>query len=86
MTSAYFTVAYLVQDCEGLIDKNSKITYKGFSSRTWCGDIMKSDEELMVGDSLVLGQDIYKPNPDCVENAHLDVVAYGEWFRADLAQ
>ena len=69
-----------------LIDKNSKITYKGFSSRTWCGDIMKSDEEMMVGDSLVLDQDIYKSNPDCAENAHTDVSACGEWFRADLAQ
>ena len=47
---------------------------------------MKSDEELMVGDSLVLDQDIYKSNPDCAENAHTDVSACGEWFRADLAQ
>jgi hypothetical protein len=63
VTSAYLTVAFFVQDCEGLIDRNSQITYKGFSSRTWCGDIMKSDEEMMVGDSLVLVQDIYKLVP-----------------------
>ena len=63
VTSAYLTVAFFVQDCEGLIDKNSKITYKGFSSRTWCGDVWKTPDEMSVGDSLVLDQDIYKLVP-----------------------
>lgn len=83
-TNAYFPVAFLVQDCEGLIDRNSQITYKGFTSRTWCGDIMKSNDELRAEDSLGLEQSLYKPNPNCAANAHTDVNAYGEWFRADL--
>lgn len=86
VTSAYLTVAFFVQDCEGLIDKNSKITYKGFSNRTWCGDVWKTPDEMSVGDSLNLNRSRYKPNPDCAENAHTDVSACGEWFRADLAQ
>ena len=85
-TNAYFPVAYLVQDCEGLIDRNAQITHKGFTSRTWCGDIMKSNEELMAGDSLGQDQSFYKPNPNCAANAHTDVSAYGEWFRADLVK
>ena len=86
VTNAYFAVGFLVQDCEGLIDKNSKITHKGFTSRTWCGDIMKSIDEMKVGDSLDLNQSLYKPNPDCDANAHTDVRAYGEWFRANLLE
>jgi hypothetical protein len=86
VTCAFFPVAFLVQDCEGLIDRNSQITYKGFTSRTWCGDTKKTRDELMVGDSLDLNQSRYKPNPNCTENAHTDVSAYGEWFRADLAE
>ena len=85
-TCMYFTVGFLVQDCEGLIDRNSQITYKGFSSRTWCGDVWKTPDEMSVGDSLNLNRSRYKPNPDCTENAHTEVLAYGEWFRADLAQ
>ena len=85
-TCAYFTIGYLVQDCEGLIDRNSQITYKGFTSRTWCGDVWKTPDEMSAGDSLDLNQSRYKPNPNCTENAHTDVSAYGEWFRADLAE
>ena len=85
-TCMYFTVGFLVQDCEGLIDRNSQITYKGFSSRTWCGDVWKTPDEMNVGDSLNLNRSRYKPNPNCAENAHTDVSAYGEWFRGDLAQ
>ncbi len=85
-TCMYFTVGFLVQDCEGLIDRNSQITYKSFTSRTWCGDVWKTPDELRAGDSLDLNRSRYKPNPDCAENAHTDVSAYGEWYRADLLQ
>lgn len=86
VTNAYFPVAFLVQDCEGLMDENSQITHKVFISRTWCGDLMKTREEMMVGGPLDLNQGYTKPNPDCAENAHTDVSAYGEWYRADLVQ
>ena len=86
VTNAYFPVAFLVQDCEGLIDRNSEITHKSFISRTWCGDLMKSREEMMVGGPLDLNQGYTKPNPDCAANAHTDANAYGEWFRTDLLQ
>lgn len=85
-TCMYFTVGFLVQDCEGLIDRNSQITYKSFTSRTWCGDVWKTPDELRAGDSLDLNRSRYKPNLDCAENAHTDVSAYGEWYRADLLQ
>lgn len=86
VTNAYFPVAFLVQDCEGLIDRNSEITHKGFTSRIWCGDDMETFDELLVGDSLDLNQGYTKPNPDCAANAHTDASAYGEWYRADLLQ
>lgn len=34
-SAAYFTVAFLVKDCDGLIDENAKISYKTFTSETW---------------------------------------------------
>ena len=86
VTNAYFPVGFLVQDCEGLIDRNSEITHKSFISRTWCGDLMKTREEMMVGGPLDLNQGYTKPNPDCAANAHTDANAYDEWFRTDLLQ
>ena len=35
-TNAYFPVAFLVQDCDGLIDENSTVTSKVYTSKTWC--------------------------------------------------
>lgn len=34
-TNAYFPVAFLVQDCDGLIDVNSTVTSKLYTSNTW---------------------------------------------------
>ena len=34
-TNAYFPVAFLVQDCDGLIDENSTVTSKVYTSNTW---------------------------------------------------
>ena len=34
-TNAYFPVAFLVQDCEGLIDENSTVTSKVYTSNSW---------------------------------------------------
>ena len=34
-TNAYFPIAFLVQDCDGLIDENSTVTSKVYTSNTW---------------------------------------------------
>ena len=34
-TNAYFPVAFLVQDCDGLIDENMTVTSKVYTSNTW---------------------------------------------------
>ena len=34
-TNAYFPVAFLVQDCDGLIDENTTVTSKVYTSNTW---------------------------------------------------
>ena len=34
-TNAYFPIAFLVQDCDGLIDVNSTVTSKVYTSNTW---------------------------------------------------
>ena len=74
-TNAYFPVAFLVQDCEGLIDENSTVTSKLYTSKTWCNPKkMSSDYKEIV------------PNPDCKVGANTYVSAYGEWIRADLRQ
>ena len=74
LTSNYFPVAFLVQDCEGLIDENSEITHKSFTSRTWCTNKrlrMISDKE-------------DKHDSICNENAHTDASTYGEWYNSNL--
>ncbi|MBQ7079161.1 MAG: hypothetical protein IJM92_05720 [Fibrobacter sp.] len=72
-TNAYFPVAFLVQDCDGLIDENSTVTSKVYTSKTWCNpEKMASDYKEIVS------------NPDCKVGASTYVSAYGEWIRADL--
>jgi len=34
-TNAYFPIAFLVQDCDGLIDENTTVTSKVYTSNTW---------------------------------------------------
>lgn len=34
-TAVFFTVAFLVKDCDGLIDENATISHKSFTSNTW---------------------------------------------------
>ena len=34
-TAAYFPIAFLVEDCDGLIDEKATISYKTFTSETW---------------------------------------------------
>ncbi len=72
-TNAYFPVAFLVQDCDGLIDEKSTVTSKVYTSKTWCNpEKMASDHKEIVS------------NPDCKVGASTYVSAYGEWIRADL--
>ena len=72
-TNAYFPVVYLVQDCDGLIDENSTVTSKVYTSKTWCNpEKMASDYKEIVS------------NPECKVGASTYVSAYGEWIRADL--
>lgn len=96
VTNAYFPIAFLVQDCEGLIDEKSTIVIKGHKAKTWCSALIsKSDDELQEEFMDENGewhwpspedwQSTYKPNPDCGEEGHESAVAYGEWYRADLA-
>jgi hypothetical protein len=74
-TNAYFPVAFLVQDCDGLIDVNSTVTSKLYTSKTWCNpEMMSSDHKETV------------PNPDCKAGASTYVSAYGEWLRTDLVK
>jgi hypothetical protein len=74
-TNDYFPVAFLVQDCDGLIDENSTVTSKLYTSKTWCNpEMMSSDHKETV------------PNPDCKAGASTYVSAYGEWSRADLVK
>ena len=74
-TNAYFPVAFLVQDCDGLIDVNSTETSKLYTSKTWCNpEMMSSDHKETV------------PNPDCKAGASTYVSAYGEWLRADFVK
>lgn len=96
-TNAYFPVAFLVQDCEGLIDENSTVISKSYIAKTWCSPLISKtteelQEEFMDEDgewhwpSPDDWQSTYKPNPNCGENGHGDVDAYGEWYRADLKE
>lgn len=74
-TDAYFPVAFLVQDCDGLIDENSTVTSKLYTSKTWCNpEKMSSDYKEIV------------PNPDCKVGANTYVSAYGEWLRTDFVK
>lgn len=74
-TNAYFPVAFLVQDCDGLIDENSTVTSKLYTSKTWCNpEKMSSDYKEIV------------PNPDCKVGANTYVSAYGEWLRTDFVK
>jgi len=74
-TNDYFPVAFLVQDCDGLIDVNSTVTSKLYTSKTWCNpEMMSSDHKETV------------PNPDCKAGASTYVSAYGEWLRTDFVK
>lgn len=74
-TNDYFPVAFLVQDCDGLIDENSTVTSKLYTSKTWCNpEMMSSDHKETV------------PNPDCKAGASTYVSAYGEWLRTDFVK
>ena len=96
-TNAYFPVAFLVQDCEGLIDRNTSVISKGYIAKTWCSPLISKtwdelQEEFMDEDgewhwpSPDDWQSTYKPNPNCGENGHGNADIYGEWYRADLKE
>ena len=74
LTSNYFSVGFLVRDCDGLIDENSTITFKGFTSKTWC-----SEKKMQIPEDST-------EEATCSENKHDDAETYSEWFHADLAK
>ena len=80
LTSNYFSVGFLVRDCDGLIDENSTVTFKGFTSKTWC-----SAKILQIPNNLD-EEATYIDNPYCNENQHENAETYSEWFRADLTK
>ena len=41
-TAMFFTVAFLVKDCDGLLDENAEISYKRFTSKTWACETLGS--------------------------------------------
>ncbi|MBR4398901.1 MAG: hypothetical protein IKT05_06935 [Fibrobacter sp.] len=41
-TAMFFTVAFLVEDCDGLLDENAEISYKRFTSETWACETLGS--------------------------------------------
>lgn len=59
-TEMYFPIAFLVEDCDGLLDENTEFSYNLFTSKTWACETLGSPTK--------------------------KAIAYGEWYRADLAK
>ena len=59
-TAMYFPIAFLVEDCDGLLDENTEFSYNRFTSKTWACETLGSPTK--------------------------KAIAYGEWYRADLAK
>lgn len=87
-TNNYFPVAFLVQDCEGLIDENSAITHKSYTSRIWCTNkkaktLSELKEEFGEIDfSQIPPEALYTFDSNCEENLHNNAKTYGEWYHA----
>ena len=41
-TAMYFPIAFLVEDCDGLLDENTEFSYKQFTSKTWACETLGS--------------------------------------------
>lgn len=41
-TAMYLPIAFLVEDCDGLLDENAEISYKRFTSKTWACETLGS--------------------------------------------
>ena len=41
-TAAYFPIAFLVEDCDGLLDENTEFSYNRFTSKTWACETLGS--------------------------------------------
>jgi len=41
-TAMYFPIAFLVEDCDGLLDENTELSYNRFTSKTWACETLGS--------------------------------------------
>ena len=41
-TAMYFPIAFLVEDCDGLLDENTEFSYNRFTSKTWACETLGS--------------------------------------------
>lgn len=41
-TAMYLPIAFLVEDCDGLLDENAEVSYKRFTSKTWACETLGS--------------------------------------------